>query len=115
MATTTTEATKTSTNGEDQKQSQNLRHQEVGHKSLLQSDDLYQVFYFSLNGFIQNSAFFLNSIQQSNIKKINTVYIGDKCVSKGTRINEGTQGSDSKTSLVRLLNHSNPHFPTCVF
>ena len=43
MATTTTEATKTSpTNGED-KQSQNLRHQEVGHKSLLQSDDLYQV------------------------------------------------------------------------
>ncbi|RIA04771.1 hypothetical protein BRARA_K00964 [Brassica rapa] len=42
MATTTTEATKTSpTNGED-KQSQNLRHQEVGHKSLLQSDDLYQ-------------------------------------------------------------------------
>lgn len=43
MATTATETTKTSTNGEEQ-QSQNLRHQEVGHKSLLQSDDLYQVF-----------------------------------------------------------------------
>lgn len=42
MATTTTEATKTAPNG-DEKQSQNLRHQEVGHKSLLQSDDLYQV------------------------------------------------------------------------
>lgn len=43
MATTTAETTKTSpTNGED-KQSQNLRHQEVGHKSLLQSDELYQV------------------------------------------------------------------------
>ena len=58
MATTTTEATKTSsTNGEDQKQSQNLRHQEVGHKSLLQSNDLYQVCFFVL---LKNSAFQFN-------------------------------------------------------
>lgn len=104
------------TNGADQ-QNQAGRHQEVGHKSLLQSDALYQV----TKHVHTIKAMNIQNLQQEKKKILENwmviklkahvflfgfsilfcvVYIGDKCVPKRAWIHEGAQRSDCKAPMV---------------
>ena len=83
-------------NGEGE-QTQVSRHQEVGHKSLLQSDAVFQV----------NQISFFRILHNNNILFLNLlclicflVYPGDQCLPTRARVHEGAQGSDSKASMV---------------
>lgn len=70
---------------------------ESGHKSLLQSDALYQV------NLKENVHYFINQVNfiyLFNVLKNNTVYSGDKRVSERARGDEGAQRNYCKAPNV---------------
>lgn len=79
------------------------RHQEVGHKSLLQSDALYQVGRRSfLPAIGLSSTADLGSISWLGFVSF-VVYTGDQCLPKRARAHEGAQGVDCQAPMVGLL------------
>lgn len=122
---------------EDQKQTEAGRHQEVGHKSLLQSDALYQV---HIHPFTCLCLMFLDlfSTKRDNIistwslvpsilleknwvldKIVNwvfcTVYSGDQCIPKRKWSHERVERVDSKAPMVYIIKLIVPSYASVSF
>lgn len=77
---------------------QTSRHQEVGHKSLLQSDALYQV--WKINDHIYLGLYLFQIVIDSRLNPVLAVHSWNQCVSKRARAHERAERNNCQSSMV---------------